>query len=628
MPLHTNGNNIGRWHPARIAMEIDGQVTRALRSGTTGMRAMGTVFLPMDEREKRKPEEYQKRLLHTFLLPAYDQAVVRIAAKPFQRQVALQGTDRLPEHLKLLERDSDRKRTNLTMLANRLFDHGLDTGIMHVLVDMPPAVRKDGEPMNLAEAKAADVRPYFALVHRDNLINWAWGDDGKLDHITVFEERSDTHPATMLPQRVQRLRFYSRDSWEVWERTLEVPTAQARRQVQTDGDLLKTAYEATQRSAADDDHPYTRVRHGVNELGEVPLRSVRLDEGGSDPFHASPCMIDLAWKNVEHWVSSSEQRWALRYGRFPILKMRGADREMLEQSLAVGAGAMLASTNDAFEAGYVEIGGGAIQAGERDLEKIEKQMAGLASAPLLIQTGNRTATEVGVEEMHTQSEAQTYAERLEWLLYECFALAGRWMDKDLPESFDIGVFRDFGLVARSEQDLRVLDSSRARGDISQETYLVELKKRGPIGQDLDVEEELERTERERQNAMAAAMPFAAEQDAPASEASEDAEAAEGGADGSVLGDITINEITLGIERLGRLGDIDALNILRRALAQKLGVPYSGDVDAGDLATEAATVLSAEEAAKEEGVPAGKPAAPPPPKGATPQGPKPPSKGAA
>jgi hypothetical protein len=76
--------------------------------------------------------------------------------------------------------------------------------------------------------------------------------------------------------------------------------------------------------------------------------------------------------------------------------------------------------------------------------------------------------------------------------------------------------------------------------------------------------------------------------------------------------VTVNELTLGIERLGRLGDVETLNLLRRALAQTLGVPYGGDITAEELAGEATTVLSAETAAKDKGSPGGKAPAPPPP----------------
>jgi hypothetical protein len=54
---------------------------------------------------------------------------------------------------------------------------------------------------------------------------------------------------------------------------------------------------------------------------------------------------------------------------------------------------------------------------------------------------------------------------------------------------------------------------------------------------------------------------------------------------------TINELTLGIERLGRLGDTDALNILRRKMASILGVEVA-DVTASTLASDASTVAEA------------------------------------
>lgn len=52
-----------------------------------------------------------------------------------------------------------------------------------------------------------------------------------------------------------------------------------------------------------------------------------------------------------------------------------------------------------------------------------------------------------------------------------------------------------------------------------------------------------------------------------------------------MADLTINEITLGIERMGRLGDVDTVNILRRALAQKLGVAAPPPVTAASLAPD-------------------------------------------
>lgn len=56
--------------------------------------------------------------------------------------------------------------------------------------------------------------------------------------------------------------------------------------------------------------------------------------------------------------------------------------------------------------------------------------------------------------------------------------------------------------------------------------------------------------------------------------------------------INVNEITLGIERLGRLGDIDGLNALRAKLADLLGAPRPTPITSEDLADEAEVVNEA------------------------------------
>jgi hypothetical protein len=58
-------------------------------------------------------------------------------------------------------------------------------------------------------------------------------------------------------------------------------------------------------------------------------------------------------------------------------------------------------------------------------------------------------------------------------------------------------------------------------------------------------------------------------------------------------EVDINQLTLGIERLGRLGDTDGLNALREALAKRLGIPLA-PVSSPELAVDAATIAGAVE----------------------------------
>ena len=134
--------------------------------------------------------------------------------------------------------------------------------------------------------------------------------------------------------------------------------------------------------------------------------------------------------------------------------------------------------------------------------ELREEMQQLGMAPMLKVQGGQTATGEAIDEVRSQSQAQSWVESLEWLLFESYRMAARWEspqvaeDELLPEQFDVSVFRDFGLVARSQQDLATLDAARSRRDISLETYLGELKKRAVLGEDVDIDEELQRLDAE------------------------------------------------------------------------------------------------------------------------------------
>jgi len=123
------------------------------------------------------------------------------------------------------------------------------------------------------------------------------------------------------------------------------------------------------------------------------------------------------------------------------------------------------------------------------VQKIEDQMAALGMQPLLITVGPETATGKAIDEIRAQSEAQAWAEGLEWALYKGYELAAQWLGVALPEDFDVTVFRDFGIVMRTMTDLQMLQADATAGRITVERYLLEAKRRGLYGDDLDPQEE-------------------------------------------------------------------------------------------------------------------------------------------
>lgn len=494
-----DGSRIGKWAPARMAMEVDYQVVRALRGGTTAMRSMREVFLPRDQGEREEPRLYNERLLRTFLSDGYGEGVANIAARPFQRPVKLANAEKLPDMLQRIEVDADRQGTSLTRLAHMALDSGTDRGAVHILVDMPAVAQKVDPLTNTPRDRTLqddyddDLRPYFCIVSADNLVNWAWRKDATgrdvLAMVMIYEAR-DGVSLTGEVGTIERIRYWTETEWQVWEREGTAPMSASA--ITTANDLLQVARMAGTQNEGNVQRPYKLVTFGGHDLGKVPIVSVVLNKYGNDRLQARPCLINCAWKNVEQWQIASSRANVLWYSGFPILVGAGLSAEQVEEGVPLGAGAQYLSTNENASVEFAEPGGISAQSlKERELELIE-QMKGMALSPLLRVTGNKTATGEAIDEKQSQSLAQSWVEALEWGFYAAYEMAAKWIGKDLPEDFELSIFRDFSLGARSATDLQTLDAARARGDISRETYIRELVERGVAVTITDVDDELNR----------------------------------------------------------------------------------------------------------------------------------------
>jgi hypothetical protein len=107
-------------------------------------------------------------------------------------------------------------------------------------------------------------------------------------------------------------------------------------------------------------------------------------------------------------------------------------------------------------------------------------------------------------------------------------MAAKWpaapgAKSELPKDFDVAVFRDFSLSARSDSDLRTLDMARARHDVSRETYLGELIARRVLVTVDDAEEEMKRIDKEGES-LPQLMPFGQQQPPPQEAEDDDPEA--------------------------------------------------------------------------------------------------------
>jgi len=211
---------------------------------------------------------------------------------------------------------------------------------------------------------------------------------------------------------------------------------------------------------------------------------------------AEPALMDLAWLNLTHWQSYSDQRHILRLSRFGLLFGKGFPKEMVGASLDIGPSKAFLTANPESDLKYVEHTGGSIDAGRKDIEDIEIKMEILGQQPLMRTAPLSTATAKRIDESRNVSQLQSWVRSLEKGLLQIIKMAGEWRKIDIPDTTKIDVFSDFEVAIYGATDKELLLKIRTEGEITRETFLREEQRRGVLSGEMDPEAEAEAVDQE------------------------------------------------------------------------------------------------------------------------------------
>ena len=432
-------------------MAVRWDLLHDLIGGTLKMREAETKWLPKETAEQ--PQDYKARLGRSVLFNMYADTVETVADRPFAKPLTVTVENgQESELIDSIIANADLCGTNLTQFARELYEDGVTYGIAHFLVDFPATEATK----NAATEKAANLRASFTRISPPELIGWrsTITASGEVDLTQIriredlVEEEGEFGEETITRVRVVR------------------PNEQI---IYTDnGDGGFIAGDPTARS-----------------LGKVGLVTIYFRREGY--MFARPPLENLAWINLLHWQSLSDQRNILRVARCAILFGKGFSDE--ENKFVIGPNNTVLTRNSEADLRYVEYSAdGAIQAGETDLEKLESRAQVLGLAPFIETTADTTATAVTHSEGSKQSKARAWDRALETGLKEGIALAHEWQ-KLTPPEVTIRLFNDYAVIFGAERDIKALLDLRKEGEISRETLFHELKRRGVLDENLDLEEE-------------------------------------------------------------------------------------------------------------------------------------------
>jgi hypothetical protein len=243
----------------------------ALIGGTPAMRKAGKVLLPQFDGETN--DDYEQRRRSAVLFNVFARTSSVMSSKPFAKPMKLDAVAPLvAEHFP----DVDGKGTDIHAFCGKLMLACLQKGLHGVLVDVPP------KPKNVrtrADDRAAGIRPYFCDYSCNEVLGWQTDESGELIQLRLMETVYEPH-GTWGKKAVKQVRVLAPYAWEIWRQ--------------------KTT------NAGDEWVLHAKGKMGLGKIPFVFFYGLRDGFGiGRSP------LLDLAYMNVEHWQSSSDQQTIL-----------------------------------------------------------------------------------------------------------------------------------------------------------------------------------------------------------------------------------------------------------------------------------------------------------------------------
>lgn len=435
-----------------LKMVDDWDLPDALWNGTDAMRGKRTKYLPQNEGESNKA--YEARLNRTFLYPVYKATIQKIVGQAFLNDVVV---DNVPPELEYLARSFDAEGRSITEVASECLTQQFMFGKTHGLVDYPNTTGIK----TLADARKANIRPYFTPVDPRDFIAWKYEKAGgeyvltqaRIQEIVVEPLVDGNGVADPFAEvEVYQVRVFFDDRVEVYRSLTNSKN-------ESGAELIET-------------FPFT--------LGRVPLVTAYGEKTGF-LMGKSP-LQDLAWLSLQHWQSSSDQNNILHVARVPVFFAKGFEEGELSNT-TIGANRGIVTTSENADLSYVEHSGAAIDSGQKSLEHLESQMSRTTASVLdTTSVARQTAGARETDRVESMSIMQTMIDSLETMLQDVYRVAGEWIGVD-ASNVKVKIAEEFTLRNDDPNPVDALE----RAGLTPEAMLEELKRRNIVSKDTTID---------------------------------------------------------------------------------------------------------------------------------------------
>lgn len=437
-------------------------------SGTATMRAKGKAYLPQFPKEHNDDWKYRKDT--ATLLNITDKTLQTLCGLVFQKDISF--NDDVPPEIAGTENTSglveniDNKGNHFNVFARDLFEDSFD-GCALILVDAPVATATDA-----GQQKALGLRPYWCKYTAADIRNWNYEIDPiskrLILSLLVLHENVTTIEGMFMRKAKEQyrvLRLVNKvATWELW--------------TEVEGATLNN------------EKTFVKKEEGTfGNQTELPVAIV------GDLCDAPP-LLDLAFKNIEHYQTYSDYKSIIHKTCVPMLWTAGLDGETPDN---IGGSSWWKLTEQG-KMGFAEVSGNSIEKTRQSLEDCKSEMATLGLQMLMANRrpgADVTATEKMLDSIQETSTLQVQATQLKDALELALGYTAQYMNLGMDKGGTINLGATWTELAITSDELKTWADMVDMGLMSLET-LVELRAAaGQLPEDVDAEEELKRIKDEQ-----------------------------------------------------------------------------------------------------------------------------------
>ena len=441
--------------------------------GEDAIKKGGEKYLP------RFPEEddrdYNFRLSVGKFTNIYRDTLEGLATKPFQDEVQLVGTAATDE-LKEFCENVDGCGNNLSTFAALTFFNGINYAIDWIFVDYPTV---DNSIISIADAKSKNLKPFWRHILAKNVLEVRSHFEGSKEVVDYFRYQEPSYGDEPVKVRVYQ-EEYDKDlkkhiKWHLYEK-LEQPL--------------------------EDGEDFIEIENGEMSIGFIPVIPFITGRRDGNRYKFYPVMKDAADLQIKLYQNESALEYIKVLACYPMLATDGIKPKLdptgKPDRIAAGPGRVLYGIPNGTGTGgtwkYVEPQANSLEFLKKDTDKTKTDLRELGRQPLTALSSQLTTVTTSIAAGKAKSAVTTWALALKDALENALLVTMLWEKKEVPDNKqpEVYVYTGFDNVLEDGSDLEELGKARERGDLSQETYWEELKRRKILSAEFTAEREKQR----------------------------------------------------------------------------------------------------------------------------------------